>query len=156
VAEDKKEYVKRFYLCVGDSFTLQSGKIGRGFISLTEEQVKEVPNVAEFKRSYFPEFLKHSFVGNVYAVMETEDGAFVQTGSGDYVGRWEDKALVAQWETEQRLRRAELQLKKEEKAAKSEEALAELLAPVKQVYRKLPRPARNQMLARIVQLLERN
>lgn len=131
-------------------------KVRQYWIPVTKEQMEAgqlPPNWKELTRGY-DSLEKWAGPGQVYSFAQ-QKGTTTLSTPGGYMGLWPDAVKRAEWQAEMRAERAKLDCKKREKDESKEEALGELLEPVLRLYRRLPAPARAQMLARIIHLLSR-
>lgn len=95
-------------------------------------------------------------VGSVYqvkVVRTAEGGATVFGGIGDFVKRWEDPKLLAEWEATSVAERVRARVKADEKKAKAADPFAELLEPIARAYAKADPIGRQVILAKAMRTI---
>ena len=78
--------------------------------------------------------LDGSFIGAVYEVEKTGDTSF-KLASRRYVGKFQDEAVVAQWQLDARAKKIEEEAARLEKKDKDIPAALNLMAPLRKLYR---------------------
>lgn len=92
------------------------------------------------------------FPGSVFSISATDDSAQqVTPGTERFVGHWPDEQQVLQWKAHHEAWKAHWEEEAQRKKLKDHDPIAELLAPLRDAYRKtMSKSRRAALLARII------
>lgn len=90
--------------------------------------------------------------GSVFEIVQVSDSKYRLR---QFVGLWPDQAARAQWQADTDTLEAQHTAERREAKAQKQDDVAELVAPLRDIYRRLRGGQRTQFLARVVYLLTR-
>lgn len=164
-AEIKKtpEYKYFYAICIGTEFTSTKNKSLIGFLPITDNEFleKKLNSLRQDRAMYFDKKSLKKYItpgpGIVYHLCTYHDTGedFFSFSQFQYAGMWPDETYRAKLQEEDRLRRADRELKREEKDGKEDNALKESLQIARKIYHESPYMHKSLVLARIVEYITR-
>lgn len=163
MAEEKR--VTTLFLSLGRQCSWK-GEEYRTYVPITEEMLKTGEIAADYieERSFnfSGKALKNAVrymggsAGIVYAVEQPADNPnSLFTGTAAYRGTWPDQEQRATWQMADQTAGQQIALAKQAKRAKSDDAVLECLAPIREAYSQARGMQRSLILARAVQYITR-
>lgn len=143
-------------VCLGPC-KLEGGKPGLRFVAVSEDEYNQEAFPEHAKELVYPPkaFKPPPYPGLVKRFQFVKGSTRIIASTGRYFGLWKDEVRRRVWEAERKTLEVAEQQESMEKKGKEDSALEDLIAPLRETYRKLPYPRKAAFIAHLLASLTR-